>query len=710
VKRKKAKYPAQPMVQPQSPRRLCPACLVEILAILILAGGPFAMGKFFEFSQPDPFDGGAYAYSAWHVLQGAKLWQDEMISAQPATFLMNYLGVAMCGFSELGPKIIQTLLQLAALSLMFYTLRKCFGKTAAVISTAVASIYLSAPVIAKFGNVKEQFMIAFMVFAACFLMLTIKTRKEWLWAAVGASVLWPYYFKPTGLSVLAATGLFILLMFLFGQRSWTLFLNRLIFLSGGAIVGISPLLLFFHLKNTDLLGTFPILLIKLLIVITVIGYAAMGVVEANRRYRLIERLKTVHSIYWKTGIAAMLLMYIMGMIIVRLQPSAMNEDIRNYLYATMFFSLPQQAYWKLYVMVYQLWTSLGTNDFYVTGSRVLMGFSQQVPIVLRYYGVLKLPVALAVISILVGSLKFTLRIIKKNHTLESQDWMAVFLAVWWIFDMGMIWVSPRSYEQYYLPMCASSSMLGGYAVWRFMARFNPLQNIAGRILSPAALLVMIGMVFPIFAGLTYIPFSGASCKEVYGIPRDKGYIQSWKNTWTRLHGRIDLWEQLGGYIQTHSKPDDRIYVWGWYPGIYVKAQRFSSSPAAFEGNMHIWSPPWMKVELRVLLEAFAKYPPAFIVDSRKREFPWNVPPLELWPQTPKDSQGNQYGFLSTEPAQVRQFETAYSAFLAKQASPVEAQRFEAMKPFRDYVMQNYEVVRVFGPHVLFIRKAATGTK
>ena len=43
--------------------------------------------------------------------------------------------------------------------------------------------------------------------------------------------------------------------------------------------------------------------------------------------------------------------------------------------------------------------------------------------------------------------------------------------------------------------------------------------------------------------------------------------------------------------------------------------------------------------------------------------------------------------------------------------PEEARRYEAMKPFRDFVMRNYEVVpKRFGMHVLFRLKgdAAAG--
>src|SRR4030043_1245884 len=41
----------------------------------------------------------------------------------------------------------------------------------------------------------------------------------------------------------------------------------------------------------------------------------------------------------------------------------------------------------------------------------------------------------------------------------------VFLfAVWWLLDMGFVWVSPHSYEQYFLPLNASGAMLGGYLI------------------------------------------------------------------------------------------------------------------------------------------------------------------------------------------------------------------------------------------------------
>ena len=102
-------------------------------------------------------------------------------SARPGTLIANIIGVKLFGFNDSGPKIVQMVLQLAALIFMFLTLRKVFGNVAAVIGTSIAAVYLSAPLIAKFGNVKEQFMIAFMVYATCaFLWYACTQKKYWL--------------------------------------------------------------------------------------------------------------------------------------------------------------------------------------------------------------------------------------------------------------------------------------------------------------------------------------------------------------------------------------------------------------------------------------------------------------------------------------------------------------------------------------------------
>ncbi len=180
------------------------------IIIAVLAAIPFCMGKYFEFNSPGAFDSGAYVYSAKHILDGAKIGVEEKPSAQMGTLLINMLGVRLCGFSETGPKLLQTFLQAGALLLMFAAMVKLFGVLPAAVGVIITSIYLSAPLMAKYGNVKEQHMIAFMVLGvSCFVLYQLGGRW-WYALLAGAFLSWAPMFKETGISVIGAVGLFVI--------------------------------------------------------------------------------------------------------------------------------------------------------------------------------------------------------------------------------------------------------------------------------------------------------------------------------------------------------------------------------------------------------------------------------------------------------------------------------------------------------------------
>ncbi len=177
---------------------------------------------------------------------------------------------------------------------------------------------------------------------------------------------------------------------------------------------------------------------------------------------------------------------------------------------------------------------------------------------------------------------------------------------------------------------------------------------------------------------------------------------------------------VGQYIKNNSTENDKIYVWGWVPGIYIEAQRLSPTPKAFEGNMHTLTPQILSERIAEILYAFKKEPPKFIVDSRKNHFPWDRPPLELWPLTRKGPISNDQKVMTwfddmymkmlrekISPAEAHLYEslTVWDAKrLMQMAEPAEALRYEAMKPFRQYVMKNYKIVQPFGANILFQRK------
>jgi len=140
-------------------------------------------------------------------------------------------------------------------------------------------------------------------------------------------------------------------------------------------------------------------------------------------------------------------------------------------------------------------------------------------------------------------------------------------------------------------------------------------------------------------------------------------------------------------------------VWGWFPGIYLRAERFCPSPLAFESMMHTRSPEDMSKLMDDLLTAFNKKQPKFLVDSRKYEFPYNRPPLPLWPTMIKNR--GDFQLIQGNDEQVAQFDDAYTKSLAEQFKDGEAERYTAMKPLRNFVMQNYTPVKIYGQFVVF---------
>jgi 4-amino-4-deoxy-L-arabinose transferase-like glycosyltransferase len=654
--------------------------LLVALSLVVFAGIPFALGKYFELEYPDPYDSGSYVYSAQHVLSGARVGYEEKPSAQAGTLLVNMLGVKLTDYNETGSKVLQGLFQVAAFTLMFVTIRRLYGSLAAVISVTVASIYLSAPVIAKFGNVKEQFMIALMVMGIC-CFIWYRLTGRWWWALLsGALLVGGPLFKQTGVSAIAAVGLFVLAGPILYHYAWKKILKDIGLLAAGAVITLAPICGWYWHMGTPLY------------------YWPYSFVLGPVFKLAGADLKYVAD----TGEAQ------------APAPVAPTPEVRKGNDSLILKLLPGY--------VSESWRMLGPDERKAAFQRVL-----------RYYGVLILPIALAL-----GALAARAVVVGRRRrtptTAPSEEDPGRFvplLALWWFFDMAFVWISPHSYEQYYLPLNASSAMLGGYFVGLYAHRFQTDRSRPRWIvLGLVGLLVMIVLSWDIFFGMTTIPYSGGSYRDpqTQRPIRIKGYLQKWQEI--RANPQY-AWKQVGDYIRQHSQSTDTMYVWGWVPGIYVQAQRMSPTPKAFEGTMHILPPQQLADRVLEILTAFQKNPPKFIVDTRKVHFPLTRPPLELWPSLwnglrlfpslPKDS--NQWaslmlrtlnvqpndltkqGFLRGDlPEAIRRYDAGYEKMLRENADPDEARRYEAMEPLRAYVMQNYRIVRDFDPEVLFQRK------
>lgn len=624
--------------------------ILILVLILVLAGIPFSLGKYFEFNTPDAFDSGAYIYSAKHILDGARIGIDEKPSAQMGTLLMNMLGVRLFGFNETGPTLIQMFLQACALFIMFVVMVKLFGILPAAVGVTIASIYLSAPLIAKYGNVKEQYMIAFMILGVCCYLLRQLDNKWWYALMAGLFLSWAPMFKETGVSAIGAVGIFIIAQPLLKNSTWRKTGVDISLMLAGAAIILCPIYLWLAVQKTPA-KFYP--------------YSSL----TKPIIRAFQRPDDSMAEPSQTDTEA--------------------EDVQNNKVKPGFFLKIMPSY------VRDSWQIFTPEQIKQARLRVF-----------RWYRLLILPIVLALSSIIVGIIKLIKNRRSKSPDIQktTYDRFVLLFAVWWILDMSFVWISPRSYEQYYLPLNASAAMLGGYTIAVYNDKlkrtiYKPQWSLIGF----AGLIAMIVMSWHIFFGINKSPHSG----QAYQNPsRQRGYVQKLNEISMRKKGNYKgSWEVAGEYIKQNSEPDDGIYVWGWVPGIYVVAQRMSPTPKAFEGTMHTLDPVVLSERVTEILNAFEKKSPEFIVDSRKSHFPWDRPPLELWPFVGQESPfSDERGFLSTDEQKIRDFNQSYTILLRQKIEPAEARRFEAMEPFREYVMTNYTIVRPFGQHILFQHK------
>ncbi|MHC5082698.1 MAG: glycosyltransferase family 39 protein [Planctomycetota bacterium] len=705
-KKNKSSQQSADITHPSSGAKLFSSGLFYAIIITVILGGiPFGLGKYIELNSPGPFDSGAYVYSAKHLLEGAKLGVDEHASAKAGTLLANVIGVKLFGFNDKGPKIIQMILQLSALAFMFYTMRKVFGLIAASTGTIIAAVYLSAPLIAKFGNVKEQFMIPFMIAAACCWMLHECSKKQCWLVLCGAFVILPYYFKPTGLSIAIALACYLVVQGLF-ERKLKPFLIRLGLIYTGCAIGLCiPAGLFLWQGQLHVLWkTTPFYLLKISLVLLVVVVAGYYSLRHLKQFHLLTQLKKVALSTWFIAAVTIIVMLASCVIYISCQEGYMEGDTASYINDIVFVSAPEKVVNFITGNVEKLLKKAGVGtEGYLAGSRAAIKFDQLAPKVMRYYKALMIPILLAIASVIIASIAWGAKLIKKTSPEGIQARLVWLLISWWILDMLFVWVSPRSYEQYYLPLCASAAMLSGFIIWHWNEKLKAASFKIPWIAGGLVISILLGCLsLPIFIGQRYSPDTGTDYLEAYKTRR-RGYAQALERV--RKQAK-DPWQHTGDYIRAHSTEEDRIYVWGWVPGIYVQAQRMSSAKQASFSDMHVTPPPTLGGMMVRRVEEFKQNPPRYIVDTRKRHIPWNRPPLELWPIVPKNMMGNDKSmYLPNQPQYINAFDKSYSKMLREKIDTDEAQRYAAMKPFRDYVMNHYRPVnkREFGNHGLYER-------
>jgi len=730
---------------------------LAVALALMVAAIPFCYGKYLEFSTDGAFDGGLNVYHAKCLVQGQKISQDVNVSARPATLLVNVIGVALFGFSELGPKIIQTIMQLAALLLMFATLRKIYGIIPAATSLILAAFYLSCPPYSKYGNAKEQFMIACMIVAACSLMLRHYGRSRWWLILSGAAAVNAFYFKPTGVSVAIAMVIYLLTQPFLPAPSdepnrlryrWRQMIEDINLLLIGSIAGLVPLSIFYIWQERfgGFLLRFPASAVILLTAIAMPCFVLCRLAALSSRYDSFNFQWQTHKRLWLT------LLILLAVVSI---PSISYTGLNGIPLIKAAMCLPHKA-----VAFMNIDTGGGS---YLAGSRSVSDFQSQYNTVTRYYGSFIIPIGLSLLAIIWGASRFIAHLTCRPNRIVSipdaatpqqkifrqgPDRFVLLLGVWWILDMCFVWVSPRSYVEYFLPLNASAAMLAAYAIFRcwhktigfvWLLATWPLVDLILTWPIPSATLPYITLrtantvqaywgnffwftlplIIAIFIYILLRKNRPAICKvllasllciSIFQFNADN--LKAFSDRVAAQQGHpISLWEQIGDYIRDNSGPDDGLYVWGWYPGIYVRAQRFCPAGQVAESNMHTDSPPFLGGKINTLVKQLQDNPPRFIVDSQKMEYPYNTHPVfDLWPRTPGENpkfwpaQGPDTDRSNRQLCDyVEQYVYTMLTHPKRPAGPLpqekarslaqlERNRHEQMLPLRRFVMANYQPV------------------
>ncbi len=736
--------------------------VVPIIFAVVLAMIPFCYGKFLEFGTDGPYDGSLNVYSAQALLNGQKMGVDTFPSARPATLLVNVIGVGLFGFSELGPKLIQMLMQIAAFGLMYYTVRRIYGSLAGCVSLVLCAFYLSCPPFAKFGNVKEQFMITCMIITACGVMLRyFKGSPKWLMVS-GAFAVNIYFFKPTGVSVIAAVAVYMIVQLVLLRCRLKEFYKDVCLLIEGAFIGLLPLFVMYVWQGQlkSFFGSIPV---------QGVLFGAALLLAAFVIYKLVSYCRSDWQRAGRWVVCALVLL-----LVVVLMPwgKVVGEgEGKTFIENTpvgMFTASVKAFFDKVSSQIFP-------SGGYIAGSRKATTFRSQYANVVGYLRSFVVPIGLSLLAIgwwfKVGVKKFLTRS-EQMQTVESEDEsisksFVVLLAVWWLLDMLLIWMSPRSYVEYFLPINASAAMLAAYAIYK--ARLRPggfivliclwvfldvvfvnlipvdgFPYIGLRSLgTSSAFWIRPGVCVAIAVGLVFLNFAmkknmmhlgravliGVTCISVcfwwntVNLKRFSGKVQ---NIQRRDSG---AWQQAGLYIRNASEADDGLYVWGWMPGVYVKAQRFSPTKKPSYSDMHSDMPRLVGGKVKRVIKELSKKPPKFIVDTGKLHFPYfDHPNFDLWPiwsakykddfylrydkrpptdagrrVTLKEMRGNAeryyqqveiltYGRLT----RLKRKGGAIAEEQAGKMAGTEADRHRSMSILREFVMSNYEPDRSIG--------------
>ena len=192
------------------------------------------------------------------------------------------------------------------------------------------------------------------------------------------------------------------------------------------------------------------------------------------------------------------------------------------------------------------------------------------------------------------------------------DWVAWALVTgWWLVAFANVLVQGKFYDYHYLPLLAPSALVTGLG-------FSALLRLPlARVSKPGLRAAMVAGLIAVAIAAT--PMGGRAvelARVSVGGQTIEQYIASRSEYALSLYNVGEI-RAVADLIEAKTTPEQRVFVWGYAPTIYVRAQRHAVSRFLYNFPLRTeWQNAQYKAELMRALRA--QPPELFVVASEDR--------------------------------------------------------------------------------------------
>lgn len=218
---------------------------VHVLAMAMVVLPCMAVSQFIAHWQVAVQDDHLFGFFGWRICGGATLYLDIWDNKPPAIYWINALGW-LAGAGHYGGVIaLCVLAQVLTCALFFVVAASVYERGTAALATGLAALYLTHGLLFAGTNRCETFQLPCELAAVAFYLRGFKSGHRWPWFAAGLCGGAAFLFKQTGLVVLGAMLIHLILLALFRETAWSANLKRAVLLltGWGSIVGAAALCL-----------------------------------------------------------------------------------------------------------------------------------------------------------------------------------------------------------------------------------------------------------------------------------------------------------------------------------------------------------------------------------------------------------------------------------------------------------------------------------